>query len=184
MQVACPLTGKPVNKEAMVEVGEAKVGFCCKNCLAKYKEADDDAKLEMVFSASGHEEGLHPPDQVPGERQADRPGSTPSNTRARRFTSAARTARPRSRRIPKSSWRSCRSLRKASEEDRRNKLSLAATFDWNTHEKGPASAGPFLLRYAIHSHTLQLRQRIVGQHAPLSAKMAQPRDGEAASAAA
>jgi YHS domain-containing protein len=51
-QVACPLTGKPVNKEDMVEMGHAKVGFCCEKCLGKFKEADDEAKLKMVFSAA------------------------------------------------------------------------------------------------------------------------------------
>jgi YHS domain-containing protein len=50
VQVACPISGKPVNKEAMVEVGQTKAGFCCKNCLAKYNEADDEGKLKCLFA--------------------------------------------------------------------------------------------------------------------------------------
>lgn len=49
-QVGCPISGRPVDDETMVEVGHAKVGFCCKNCLAKYNAADDDGKLKIVFA--------------------------------------------------------------------------------------------------------------------------------------
>jgi YHS domain-containing protein len=57
VQVACPLTGKPVNKEDMVEMGNAKVGFCCEKCLAKFNAADDDAKLKLAFSAAAMKKG-------------------------------------------------------------------------------------------------------------------------------
>jgi YHS domain-containing protein len=51
VQVACPFSGQPVNKETLQEVGAAQVGFCCKNCLAKFqKAADDDEKLKLVFA--------------------------------------------------------------------------------------------------------------------------------------
>jgi YHS domain-containing protein len=49
-QVACPVTGKPINKEMMAEMGQAKVGFCCEKCLAKFNAADDDGKLKLVFA--------------------------------------------------------------------------------------------------------------------------------------
>lgn len=50
VQVACPISGQPLNKETAVEVGHAKVAFCCKNCLAKYEKASDDEKLKIVFA--------------------------------------------------------------------------------------------------------------------------------------
>jgi YHS domain-containing protein len=50
VQVACPISGRPVNEETLVEVGKAKAGFCCENCLAKYNAADDDAKLKIMFA--------------------------------------------------------------------------------------------------------------------------------------
>ncbi|MCI0348098.1 MAG: YHS domain-containing protein, partial [Acidobacteriales bacterium] len=50
VQVACPVTGRPVNKEVTVELENAKVNFCCKNCLAKYEKADDEGKLKIVFA--------------------------------------------------------------------------------------------------------------------------------------
>jgi len=49
VQVACPVSGRPINKEVTVEMGHAKVGFCCEKCLAKYNEADEDGKLKLVF---------------------------------------------------------------------------------------------------------------------------------------
>ena len=48
-EVACPLTGKPINEEKTLEIAGAKVGFCCGNCLGKAKEAGDDA-IELVFA--------------------------------------------------------------------------------------------------------------------------------------
>jgi YHS domain-containing protein len=50
VQVACPVSGQPFDKEVTVEVGQAKVGFCCKNCLAKFEAADDDGRLKLVFA--------------------------------------------------------------------------------------------------------------------------------------
>jgi YHS domain-containing protein len=49
-QVGCPISGRPVNEETLVDVGRAHVGFCCKGCLAKYDGADDDGKLKIVFA--------------------------------------------------------------------------------------------------------------------------------------
>src|SRR5690242_10793610 len=57
-QVACPISGKPVSKEHMVEVGTTKVGFCCEKCEAKFKEASDKEKLEMVFAGKDFNQGF------------------------------------------------------------------------------------------------------------------------------
>jgi YHS domain-containing protein len=50
VQVACPVSGQPVNPETLQEIGSAKAGFCCENCLAKYNEADDEGKLKIMFA--------------------------------------------------------------------------------------------------------------------------------------
>jgi YHS domain-containing protein len=50
VQVGCPISGRAVNEETTVEVGLAKVAFCCENCLAKYNDADDEGKLKVVFA--------------------------------------------------------------------------------------------------------------------------------------
>ena len=50
VQVGCPISGGPVNEETLVELGKAKAGFCCENCLAKFNKADDDGKLEIMFA--------------------------------------------------------------------------------------------------------------------------------------
>ena len=57
-QVACPVTGKPINKDDTVEMGNAKVSFCCEHCLAKFKAADDEGKLKMVFGPAGMKKGF------------------------------------------------------------------------------------------------------------------------------
>jgi YHS domain-containing protein len=49
VQVACPVTGRPVDVKTFVDVGTAKAGFCCENCLAKYTAADDEGKLKIMF---------------------------------------------------------------------------------------------------------------------------------------
>ena len=58
VQVACPLTGKPVNKEQMVDAGEAKVGLCCKGCAGKYAKASDEEKLKLLFAAKDFNQGF------------------------------------------------------------------------------------------------------------------------------
>lgn len=57
-QVACPITGKPMSKDHMVEVGTTKVGFCCDKCEAKYKEASAEEKLKLLFAAEDFEKGF------------------------------------------------------------------------------------------------------------------------------
>lgn len=58
VQVACPITGKPVNKDHIVEVGTTKVGFCCDKCEGKYKEASDEDKLKMLFAVKDFNQGF------------------------------------------------------------------------------------------------------------------------------
>src|SRR5262249_7779171 len=57
-QVACPFTGKPVNKDTMVKVGETEVGFCCDKCQAKYEKASDEEKLKLLFSNAAMKKGF------------------------------------------------------------------------------------------------------------------------------
>lgn len=49
VQVACPLTGKPVNAEQTVAVGDTKVSFCCGGCKGKASKASGDDLLALVF---------------------------------------------------------------------------------------------------------------------------------------
>lgn len=51
VQKACPFSGGPVSDDQVVEVGAAKVKFCCGNCMKKFQGADsDEARAQMVFS--------------------------------------------------------------------------------------------------------------------------------------
>jgi YHS domain-containing protein len=58
VQVACPVTGKPVSKDHMVSVGETKIGFCCEKCEGKYEKASDEDKLKMLFSKAAFDKGF------------------------------------------------------------------------------------------------------------------------------
>jgi YHS domain-containing protein len=53
VQVGCPFSGGKVNPDTMVEFSDAKVGFCCEKCQAKFEKASDAEKLEMVFAKLG-----------------------------------------------------------------------------------------------------------------------------------
>jgi YHS domain-containing protein len=48
-QTACPLTGKPVNPSATVNVQGVDVAFCCNNCKGKVAGASGDQQLQLVF---------------------------------------------------------------------------------------------------------------------------------------
>jgi len=59
-EVKCPLTGKPLNKETVVDVAGTKVSFCCNGCKGKVESAEGDKKLELVFSEAAFEKGFKP----------------------------------------------------------------------------------------------------------------------------
>jgi YHS domain-containing protein len=51
VQVGCPLSGGPTDDATAVEVGTTKVAFCCEKCQAKFQEAQDEKKLEVLFAS-------------------------------------------------------------------------------------------------------------------------------------
>ena len=50
VQVKCPIEGKPIDKQSFAEIDGQKVFFCCKDCLAKYKEAPAKYKGALLAS--------------------------------------------------------------------------------------------------------------------------------------
>jgi hypothetical protein len=48
-QKACPMSGGALNADTAIEVGGAKVSFCCNNCKGKAEKMSDEEKLETVF---------------------------------------------------------------------------------------------------------------------------------------
>jgi YHS domain-containing protein len=54
----CPITGNKLNAETAIDLGGAKVAFCCNNCKGKVEKAEGDAKLELVFSDKAFEKGF------------------------------------------------------------------------------------------------------------------------------
>jgi YHS domain-containing protein len=58
VQVACPLTGKPMSKDHTGEAGTAKVAFCCEKCEAKYAKASDEEKVKLAFAKASFDKGF------------------------------------------------------------------------------------------------------------------------------
>lgn len=56
IQVACPITGKPVNKKVSSKQGDETVYFCCAGCKPKYEANPDkyEAKLEASYTYQTH----------------------------------------------------------------------------------------------------------------------------------
>ena len=48
-QVKCPLTGRPVAADKVVDVEGVEVGLCCGGCLAKAKKASGDELITLLF---------------------------------------------------------------------------------------------------------------------------------------
>lgn len=52
VQTACPLTGRPTNSSATVDVAGVKVAFCCNNCKGKVEKASGDDQVKLVFAST------------------------------------------------------------------------------------------------------------------------------------
>lgn len=49
-QVACPISGRPVNEEHKTEVAGLEVGFCCPNCKGKVEKIKtEEEQVAVVF---------------------------------------------------------------------------------------------------------------------------------------
>ncbi len=57
-QTMCPLTGKKLNPEQMVEVAGVEVQFCCANCKGKTEKAEGDAQVALVFADKAFDKGF------------------------------------------------------------------------------------------------------------------------------
>jgi YHS domain-containing protein len=49
VEVACPLTGKPLNAETAIDISGAKVAFCCNNCKGAIEKLSPDDQVTKVF---------------------------------------------------------------------------------------------------------------------------------------
>ncbi|RMF37206.1 MAG: hypothetical protein D6753_18070 [Planctomycetota bacterium] len=48
-QGACPFSGGKLNPDTAIEVGAAKVAFCCNNCKGKAEKLSDEEKVAQLF---------------------------------------------------------------------------------------------------------------------------------------
>ncbi|GIW93152.1 MAG: hypothetical protein KatS3mg110_1193 [Pirellulaceae bacterium] len=49
-QVKCPLSGRDLNPEQSVKVGNVSVQFCCGNCKGKAAKAEGEEQLKLLFN--------------------------------------------------------------------------------------------------------------------------------------
>lgn len=54
-QSKCPVSGAPCKADKVVDVGGAKVYFCCENCQGKVAGAKGDEQAALVFSDAAFE---------------------------------------------------------------------------------------------------------------------------------
>lgn len=59
-EAKCPLSGRGLNEDTVVEVAGVEVTFCCPNCQGKVADAEGDAQLEMVFSDKAFAKAFKP----------------------------------------------------------------------------------------------------------------------------
>jgi hypothetical protein len=57
-QIACPLTGEPINPDLSAKIAKTSVAFCCEHCREAAEQADEAKKLEMVFGDEAFEKGF------------------------------------------------------------------------------------------------------------------------------
>lgn len=48
-QVACPLTGRPIDESKSSEIAGVTVSYCCGGCQSKVASAGEKEQVEMVF---------------------------------------------------------------------------------------------------------------------------------------
>jgi YHS domain-containing protein len=49
VQTGCPFSGREVNADTVITIGDAEVGFCCNNCKGKAEKAEGDEQITLVF---------------------------------------------------------------------------------------------------------------------------------------
>jgi YHS domain-containing protein len=58
VQKGCPMSGGKVKDDQAVEVGGAKVAFCCGGCKGKAEKADEASRVAMIFGKDAFAKGF------------------------------------------------------------------------------------------------------------------------------
>jgi len=56
----CPLSGRALNKDKVVEVAGVEVAFCCPNCQGKVADAEGEEQIKLAFNDKAFEKGFAP----------------------------------------------------------------------------------------------------------------------------
>lgn len=57
-QTKCPFTGRALNQEQTVKLGNVTVAFCCGNCKGKAAKAQGDEQLTLIFNDEAFAKGF------------------------------------------------------------------------------------------------------------------------------
>ena len=57
-QTKCPFSGKPLNPDIKVKIGEIDVGFCCNSCKASASKLKGDDQMAAVFADAPFKKGF------------------------------------------------------------------------------------------------------------------------------
>jgi YHS domain-containing protein len=57
-EVKCPFTGRALNQEQSIKVGNVTVAFCCGNCKGKAAKLEGEEQLKAIFSDDAFAKGF------------------------------------------------------------------------------------------------------------------------------
>jgi YHS domain-containing protein len=57
-QIACPMTGEPIDSQVTTKVDGSTVAFCCQHCRESLDGANDAKKVEMLFNDEAFAKGF------------------------------------------------------------------------------------------------------------------------------
>ena len=168
VQVACPLTGKPVNKEVTGRSRrQPKSAFCCEKCEAKYDESHDEEKLKMLFAECAFDKGFTRQTKCPVSGKPIDPEHS-VEYKGKKVYFCCPNCPAAFEKDPEKFWRSCRSSRKrrqeAEGEERRVSRRSMTTSQQRSLEMGARFVwSPFFCAHmamlVMHSPGAPLQQR-------------------------
>lgn len=57
-QEKCPMSGKDLNADTAIKIGDVEVTFCCNNCKGAAEGKEGDEQLELVFGDKAFEKAF------------------------------------------------------------------------------------------------------------------------------
>jgi hypothetical protein len=65
--VRCPLTGRPLDADTVLQVSGVDVAFCCNGCKGKASKAEGDEQIALVFNDEAFTKGFEAKKSEPAQ---------------------------------------------------------------------------------------------------------------------